>query len=97
MVGVLKGYDQLLNLVLDEAVEYLRGEAAGQQGAGCARAGWRQQQQVRRSEAGLQPWKRAARSTPAADPYQQLLNSVHHLPLLPPPLLPPQIPRTPCA
>lgn len=24
--GVLKGYDQLLNLVLDEAVEYLRGE-----------------------------------------------------------------------
>ena len=26
MVGVLKGYDQLMNLVLDEAVEYLRGE-----------------------------------------------------------------------
>lgn len=25
MVGVLKGYDQLLNLVLDEAVEFLRG------------------------------------------------------------------------
>lgn len=25
VVGVLKGYDQLLNLVLDEAVEYLRG------------------------------------------------------------------------
>jgi len=25
--GVLKGYDQLLNVVLDEAVEYLRGEA----------------------------------------------------------------------
>lgn len=25
MTGVLKGYDQLLNLVLDEAVEYLRG------------------------------------------------------------------------
>ena len=24
--GVLKGYDQLLNLVLDEATEYLRGE-----------------------------------------------------------------------
>jgi hypothetical protein len=24
--GVLKGYDQLLNVVLDEAVEYLRGE-----------------------------------------------------------------------
>jgi U6 snRNA-associated Sm-like protein LSm7 len=24
--GVLKGYDQLLNLVLDETVEYLRGE-----------------------------------------------------------------------
>jgi U6 snRNA-associated Sm-like protein LSm7 len=24
-VGVLKGYDQLLNLVLDEAVEFLRG------------------------------------------------------------------------
>ncbi|PSC70391.1 sm LSM7 [Micractinium conductrix] len=24
VVGVLKGYDQLLNLVLDEAVEYLR-------------------------------------------------------------------------
>lgn len=28
MVGVLKGYDQLMNLVLDEAIEYLRGEAA---------------------------------------------------------------------
>jgi U6 snRNA-associated Sm-like protein LSm7 len=27
VVGVLKGYDQLLNLVLDEAVEYLRGVA----------------------------------------------------------------------
>ena len=26
VVGVLKGYDQLMNLVLDEAVEYLRGE-----------------------------------------------------------------------
>jgi U6 snRNA-associated Sm-like protein LSm7 len=26
--GTLKGYDQLLNLVLDEAVEYLRGDAA---------------------------------------------------------------------
>ena len=26
--GVLKGYDQLLNLVLDEAVEYLRGKIA---------------------------------------------------------------------
>ena len=26
MVGVLKGYDQLLNLVLDEALEFLRGE-----------------------------------------------------------------------
>lgn len=25
VVGVLKGYDQLLNLVLDESVEYLRG------------------------------------------------------------------------
>lgn len=25
--GVLKGYDQMLNLVLDDAVEYLRGEA----------------------------------------------------------------------
>lgn len=24
--GILKGYDQLLNLVLDETVEYLRGE-----------------------------------------------------------------------
>ena len=24
--GVLKGYDQLLNVVLDETVEYLRGE-----------------------------------------------------------------------
>mmetsp|Transcript_5670 Transcript_5670/g.17108 ORF Transcript_5670/g.17108 Transcript_5670/m.17108 type:complete len:80 (+) Transcript_5670:111-350(+) len=24
--GVLKGYDQLLNMVLDEAVEYLRGK-----------------------------------------------------------------------
>ena len=24
--GVLKGYDQLLNLVLDEGIEYLRGE-----------------------------------------------------------------------
>lgn len=27
--GVLKGYDQLLNLVLDEAVEFLRGETMG--------------------------------------------------------------------
>lgn len=27
--GVLKGYDQLLNLVVDEAVEYLRGEGLG--------------------------------------------------------------------
>ncbi len=26
--GVLKGYDQLLNIVLDEAVEYLRGRWA---------------------------------------------------------------------
>ena len=26
VTGVLKGYDQLLNLVLDETVEYLRGE-----------------------------------------------------------------------
>ncbi len=25
VTGVLKGYDQLLNLVLDETVEYLRG------------------------------------------------------------------------
>lgn len=25
MQGILKGYDQLLNLVLDEALEYLRG------------------------------------------------------------------------
>ena len=25
VIGVLKGYDQLLNLVLDEATEYLRG------------------------------------------------------------------------
>ncbi len=25
VVGILKGYDQLLNLVLDEAIEYLRG------------------------------------------------------------------------
>lgn len=25
VVGTLKGYDQLLNLVLDEAIEYLRG------------------------------------------------------------------------
>jgi small nuclear ribonucleoprotein (snRNP)-like protein len=24
--GILKGYDQLLNLVLDEAVEYIRGK-----------------------------------------------------------------------
>ena len=29
--GVLKGYDQLLNLVLDEAVEYLRGRIAAAQ------------------------------------------------------------------
>lgn len=29
--GVLKGYDQLLNLVLDEAVEYLRGKIAAAQ------------------------------------------------------------------
>lgn len=27
--GVLKGYDQLLNLVLDETVEYLRGKCYG--------------------------------------------------------------------
>lgn len=26
--GVLKGYDQLLNLVLDEALEYMRGGLA---------------------------------------------------------------------
>lgn len=26
MTGTLKGYDQLLNLVLDEAVEFLRGK-----------------------------------------------------------------------
>ena len=26
VVGLLKGYDQLINLVLDECVEYLRGE-----------------------------------------------------------------------
>lgn len=26
VTGVLKGYDQLLNLVLDDAVEYLRGK-----------------------------------------------------------------------
>ena len=26
VTGTLKGYDQLLNLVLDEAVEFLRGE-----------------------------------------------------------------------
>jgi len=25
--GILKGFDQLLNVVLDDAVEYLRGEA----------------------------------------------------------------------
>jgi len=25
VTGTLKGYDQLLNLVLDEAIEYLRG------------------------------------------------------------------------
>lgn len=35
VTGVLKGYDQLLNLVLDDAVEYLRGKlddaAAAQQ------------------------------------------------------------------
>ena len=27
-MGILKGYDQLLNLVLDEASEYLRGKSA---------------------------------------------------------------------
>jgi small nuclear ribonucleoprotein (snRNP)-like protein len=31
VTGVLKGYDQLLNLVLDDAVEYMRGE--GQAGS----------------------------------------------------------------
>lgn len=31
--GVLKGYDQLLNLVLDEAVEYLRGRTVSDQAA----------------------------------------------------------------
>ena len=28
VTGILKGYDQLVNLVLDETVEYLRGTAA---------------------------------------------------------------------
>ena len=32
VVGVLKGYDQLMNLVLDETVEYLRGAVSA---AGC--------------------------------------------------------------
>lgn len=27
--GTLKGYDQLLNLVMDETIEYLRGEQTG--------------------------------------------------------------------
>ena len=26
--GILKGYDQLLNLVMDETIEYLRGRLA---------------------------------------------------------------------
>lgn len=29
VTGTLKGYDQLLNLVLDEAVEFLRGNILG--------------------------------------------------------------------
>jgi U6 snRNA-associated Sm-like protein LSm7 len=28
VVGVLKGYDELVNLVLDDADEYIRGESA---------------------------------------------------------------------
>jgi small nuclear ribonucleoprotein (snRNP)-like protein len=31
VTGVLKGYDQLMNVVLDEAVEYLRGGQQRQQ------------------------------------------------------------------
>lgn len=32
--GILKGYDQLLNVVLDDAVEYLRGAGGGGAGHG---------------------------------------------------------------
>ncbi|KAG6400598.1 hypothetical protein SASPL_137439 [Salvia splendens] len=32
VTGTLKGYDQLLNLVLDEAVEFLRARGTGRQG-----------------------------------------------------------------
>lgn len=39
VTGVLKGYDQLLNLVLDDAVEYLRGELDAQHGGRGARGG----------------------------------------------------------
>ena len=35
-VGTLKGFDQLVNLVLDECVEYLRGEAARARWPVCA-------------------------------------------------------------
>jgi small nuclear ribonucleoprotein (snRNP)-like protein len=35
--GVLKGYDQLLNLVMDETVEYLRGDRLPHHG--CCRCG----------------------------------------------------------
>ena len=37
LCGVLKGYDQLVNLVLDEAVEYLRGASDGGRGGGAGR------------------------------------------------------------
>lgn len=43
VVGILKGYDQLLNLVLDEATEFLRGAGGGRRAprAGVHRAGRR--------------------------------------------------------
>lgn len=37
--GVLKGYDQLLNMVLDEAIEYLRGGHVVDGGLGRAARG----------------------------------------------------------
>lgn len=36
MVGVLKGYDQLVNMVLDDTVEYLRGASASGKSRDCS-------------------------------------------------------------
>jgi hypothetical protein len=94
--GILKGYDQLLNVVLDDAVEYLRGARArgrgerrgaaarGRGGGAPAAAGG-----VGRRRAESSCWRgRRRRHDPARRP-----------PLRPasPSSLPRQTPRTPCA